>query len=217
MPDPHTLVHTQNFSLEGVNAHYTMADVWVDDGCFFVVISAPVPTADTGNDDEDEDGDGKPTHSSSSNSSSTAATVVRSDCRRPGIRDVQPDNQMLAFIARPRPKTTTPIVSMTSHMSLTMTEIPWQTACRSAAGSRWYDDDDDDPVENESSDIGTGTNAGDDAYERRNRKVHEALRQGFLTIAQAEPNRCVVLDAEPEQPHIAEEVWRCVQERLLQE
>ena len=61
------------------------------------------------------------------------------------------------------------------------------------------------------------TNAGDDAYERRNRKFHEALRQGFLTIAQAEPNRCVVLDAEPEQPHIAEEVWRCVQERLLQE
>ena len=60
-------------------------------------------------------------------------------------------------------------------------------------------------------------NAGDDAYERRNRKFHEALRQGFLTIAQAEPNRCVVLDAEPEQPHIAEEVWRCVQARLLQE
>ena len=166
MPDPHTLVHTQNFSLEGVNAHYTMADVWVNDGCFFVVISAPVPTADTGNDDEDEDGDGKPTHSSSSNSSATAATVVRSDCRRPGMRDVQPDNQMLAFIVRPRPKTTTPIVSMTSHMSLTMTEIPWQTACRSAAGSRWYDDDDDDPVENESSDIGTGTNAGDDAAKR---------------------------------------------------
>ena len=60
-------------------------------------------------------------------------------------------------------------------------------------------------------------NAEDDAYERRNREFHEALRQGFLTIAQAEPNRCVVLDAEPEQPHIAEEVWRCVQERLLQE
>ena len=61
------------------------------------------------------------------------------------------------------------------------------------------------------------TNACDDAYERRNQEFHEALRQGFLAIAQAEPERCVVIDAEPEQPHIAEQIWQCVHERLLKE
>ena len=60
-------------------------------------------------------------------------------------------------------------------------------------------------------------NACDDAYERRNQEFHETLRQGFLAIAQAEPERCVVIDAEPEQPHIAEQIWQCVHERLLKE
>lgn len=36
---------------------------------------------------------------------------------------------------------------------------------------------------------------GEDRYERMNRDFHEALRQGYLAIARAEPGRCAVIDA----------------------
>ncbi|MEM6495848.1 MAG: dTMP kinase [Pseudomonadota bacterium] len=57
----------------------------------------------------------------------------------------------------------------------------------------------------------------DDAYESRQRDFHEALRQGFLSIAQAEPARCNVVNAEPEQQTIAQNIWSLVQTKLLQE
>ncbi len=57
----------------------------------------------------------------------------------------------------------------------------------------------------------------DDAYESRQRDFHEALRKGFLDIANEEPARCVVVDAEPEQQTIAQNVWSLVQTKLLQE
>ncbi len=42
-------------------------------------------------------------------------------------------------------------------------------------------------------------------YERMDRAFHERMRQGFLEIARAEPDRCVVLDAggSPEEVHAA--------------
>jgi dTMP kinase len=41
---------------------------------------------------------------------------------------------------------------------------------------------------------------GGDSYERRDMAFHEALRRGFLAIAEAEPQRCVVIDgSRPEQ------------------
>lgn len=57
----------------------------------------------------------------------------------------------------------------------------------------------------------------DDAYESRHRDFHEALRQGFLRIAHDEPERCVVVNAEPEQQAIAQNIWSLVQTKLLRE
>ncbi|MCR4379306.1 MAG: dTMP kinase [Rhodospirillales bacterium] len=37
--------------------------------------------------------------------------------------------------------------------------------------------------------------AGEDRYERMGREFHERLRQGFLDIAQKEPERCALIDA----------------------
>lgn len=46
---------------------------------------------------------------------------------------------------------------------------------------------------------------GEDRYERMDRTFHERLRQGFLAIAGAEPERCAVIDAAvgPEAVHAA--------------
>jgi dTMP kinase len=38
-------------------------------------------------------------------------------------------------------------------------------------------------------------NGGEDRYERMDRAFHERLRQGFLEIAQRNPARCIVIDA----------------------
>ncbi len=59
--------------------------------------------------------------------------------------------------------------------------------------------------------------ADEDAYERRDQDFHDALRQGFLEIARREPERCAVVDAEPDQQAIADQIWSCVRSRLLQE
>ncbi len=36
---------------------------------------------------------------------------------------------------------------------------------------------------------------GEDRYEKMDREFHERLRRGFLAIAQAEPDRCIVVSA----------------------
>ena len=36
---------------------------------------------------------------------------------------------------------------------------------------------------------------GEDRYERMGEALHQRLRDGFLAIAAAEPERCVVIDA----------------------
>jgi len=54
-----------------------------------------------------------------------------------------------------------------------------------------------------------------DAYEKRDVDYHERLRQGFLAVAKAEPQRCHVLDGTAKPETIATEVWAQVERRLL--
>ncbi len=56
----------------------------------------------------------------------------------------------------------------------------------------------------------------DDAnrYEQMDRAMHERLRQGFLSIAEAQAARCRVIDAAPDTDSVHQAVWRSVQERF---
>src|SRR5690606_4426680 len=58
--------------------------------------------------------------------------------------------------------------------------------------------------------------AAPDGYEGRPLSYHERLRDGFLMIATAEPERCVVVDALQTQEEVAEQVWGTIEMRLLQ-
>jgi dTMP kinase len=53
-----------------------------------------------------------------------------------------------------------------------------------------------------------------DTFEARTLAFHEKLRAGFLSIAQAEPHRVVVVDGQQSPLHIAEKVWAAVVDRL---
>ena len=54
-----------------------------------------------------------------------------------------------------------------------------------------------------------------DAYEKRDADFHERLRQGFLSVAQAEPHRCHLLDGTKTADAISAEVWAQVERRLV--
>ncbi|MBY0430555.1 MAG: thymidylate kinase, partial [Rhodospirillales bacterium] len=54
----------------------------------------------------------------------------------------------------------------------------------------------------------------EDRYERMERNFHERLRQGFLAIAAAQPNRCVVVAAEQGIEAVHAAVFSLVRERL---
>lgn len=54
----------------------------------------------------------------------------------------------------------------------------------------------------------------EDRFEREALAFHEKVRQGFLSLAQAEPNRITVVDAARSQDEIAREIWT-VMETLL--
>lgn len=56
---------------------------------------------------------------------------------------------------------------------------------------------------------------GADRYEGRAAVYHRALREGFLAIAKAEPQRCVVIDGAKGVEDIALDVWAAVEKRLL--
>ena len=51
-------------------------------------------------------------------------------------------------------------------------------------------------------------------FESKGAAFHERLRQGFLAIARAEPERCAVIDASQPLNAVGSAVWRAVQERL---
>lgn len=55
---------------------------------------------------------------------------------------------------------------------------------------------------------------GEDRYERMGRAFHETLREAFHDIANAEPNRCVLIDAEGDVDSVADEVWRIARNRF---
>jgi len=58
-------------------------------------------------------------------------------------------------------------------------------------------------------------NAGEDRYEGFDVAFHDTLRQAFLDIAAAEPDRCVVIDAAQSKDAVAADIWQAVQARLL--
>ena len=60
------------------------------------------------------------------------------------------------------------------------------------------------------------TTAGEaDPFERRGAAFHDRLRAGYLAIARAEPQRCVVVDGERGADAIAAEIWARVEPLLV--
>ena len=57
--------------------------------------------------------------------------------------------------------------------------------------------------------------AAPDRFERENASFHQGLRRAFLSIAEEEPGRCMVIDASRSVSEIADAIWSCVETRLL--
>lgn len=53
-----------------------------------------------------------------------------------------------------------------------------------------------------------------DRFEAEALAFHERLRDGFLTLAASEPERCVLIDATLPKEEVAEQIWRVVTKRL---
>lgn len=60
----------------------------------------------------------------------------------------------------------------------------------------------------------TETASGEDRFERLDEAFHERLRQGFLDIAQHEPDRCAVIDADNTPDVVGAAIWMAVEKRL---
>lgn len=54
-----------------------------------------------------------------------------------------------------------------------------------------------------------------DRFEQEDLQFHENLRAAFLSIAKAEPKRCVVIDASRSQGEVTEAIWAAISDRLL--
>jgi dTMP kinase len=54
-----------------------------------------------------------------------------------------------------------------------------------------------------------------DRFEGRDLDFHRRLRAGYLALAEADPQRCIVIDATPAPDVIASAVWQAVSDRLL--
>ncbi|MEM7661525.1 MAG: dTMP kinase [Pseudomonadota bacterium] len=57
--------------------------------------------------------------------------------------------------------------------------------------------------------------ATDDCFETRPIGFHRAVRNAFLQIAQRNPDRCVILDAEQAPGRLLEEAWAAIEARCL--
>jgi dTMP kinase len=55
---------------------------------------------------------------------------------------------------------------------------------------------------------------GTDRFEGEALAFHEKLRDGFLTLAANEPDRCVLIDATTPKEEVAEQIWRVVLKKL---
>ncbi|KAA2241117.1 dTMP kinase [Salinarimonas soli] len=53
-----------------------------------------------------------------------------------------------------------------------------------------------------------------DRFEQEDIDFHARLREAFLAIARAEPERCAVIDARGEPGQVADEIWRTIRERV---
>jgi dTMP kinase len=51
-------------------------------------------------------------------------------------------------------------------------------------------------------------------FESKGLAFHERLREGFLAIARAEPDRCAIVDAKGTLDEVEAEVWAAVESRL---
>lgn len=56
---------------------------------------------------------------------------------------------------------------------------------------------------------------GEDRYERMDPEFHERLRTGFLEIARAEPDRCLVIDASQNEDEVQDAIIAALKERLV--
>ena len=54
-----------------------------------------------------------------------------------------------------------------------------------------------------------------DRFEREDLPFHEALRAAYLTIATADPQRCLVIDARASETEVAETIFAAIVERFL--
>jgi dTMP kinase len=59
-----------------------------------------------------------------------------------------------------------------------------------------------------------GATATADRFEREGAPFHQTLREAFLDIARAEPQRCAVINADKPPQEVAQAIWLCVRERL---
>jgi dTMP kinase len=59
-----------------------------------------------------------------------------------------------------------------------------------------------------------GDGGGADRFEGEALAFHERLRDGFLTLAANEPDRCVLIDATTSKEQVAAQIWRGVQKKL---
>lgn len=59
-----------------------------------------------------------------------------------------------------------------------------------------------------------GRGGGEARFEAKGTEFHRRLRQGFLDIAKAEPERCVVIASDRHPDEVAADIWKAVQERL---
>jgi len=55
---------------------------------------------------------------------------------------------------------------------------------------------------------------GEDRYERMGKAFHETLRQSFLEIARAAPQRCAIINAAQSEEQVAVQIWHTVTSRL---
>jgi dTMP kinase len=54
----------------------------------------------------------------------------------------------------------------------------------------------------------------EDRFERKGMAFHRKLRDGFLAIAKAEPQRCIIINAAQDIEAVAETIWSAVEQRL---
>jgi dTMP kinase len=54
-----------------------------------------------------------------------------------------------------------------------------------------------------------------DRFEREDAGIHEARRKAYLAIAKADPERCIVVEANRSESKIAKAIWQAVALRLL--